>query len=804
MQPTPAPLPTRPAPRRVPAAAALLLAAGLLAFGGLHARAQQGAATVIIPRKTDPNQLISFSFQQASVDDILRFLADATGKIVYKDPAVTGTFTIRNQSRITIAEALEHVGFIFSLRGYSLVENERALIVTTQQEGRTRRSGKFSQGKDLSVIPRGSEIITHLFPLNTVDAAILRQELTPLFPANTGIIIANADTNSLLVIDEADNVRRIGEIILRLDRDLADEITVEVIRLRFADATEVSNYLSDLFRPEPVQQGAPAGVPPGIQIPGQPGQPGQPGGAQPAAQRGALSQLRGRVRFAADQRSNSLLVYASPANIRSIKQLVDQIDVNLAPRTEYRIVALQYADATALAEQINLLLDGGATSRPTGGGGFGPFGGFGGFGGAFGGNQGNRAAAADEFAVVPDVRTNSLIITGPIDSVGGLEDLVRKLDTPSQVTSVVRTFQLKNAIASEVANTLRSLFQGVQQQGGGVGFGLFGAGGARGQIPPNSPLDLLRQVTIVANDQTNQLLISGPAQTFPVIETLLKEEEGGLDRRLPQVFIEVIIADVTLDDTMKWGVEWTAVSGRNALGTDFGLTSPTADNSGFRYSILSKNFQATLRALRDTNKLRIVSTPHVMVTDNSPALISIGEQIPYAGETTITNGVAQSSVQFQDVAITLNVTPHISPGRHILMDIDQVVNSLIEFVEVSPGQRAPRTTSRRAGTTVIVQNDQTVVLGGIISNNDQKRVNKVPILGDIPLLGQLFRNTTRTKGRTELVVFLTPHIVAEPEDADKLRDYERQRLQVDPIRNLEAPFTRPPDITPDDVRRRRR
>jgi general secretion pathway protein D len=604
---------------------------------------------------------------------------------------------------------------------------------------------------------------------------------------------ANSDTNSLVVVDEADTIRRIAQIINQLDRDLTDEITFEVIRLKFADATEVARYMTDLFRPEDQTQGGARPAQP------QPGFPGaQPGAAQPAA-RSNLAQLRGRVRFAADARSNSLVVYASPANLKVIHQLVDQLDVNLAPRTEYRIVPLKYADATSLADQLNQLISPNATTGNRTG--F-PFGGFGGFGGGAGAGTAQRTGdqGLQEYRVVPDVRTNSLIITAPVDAVNALEALVRQLDTPSQVKDVVRVFQLQNAIASEVATTIQNLFQGTQGQGN-LGFGLFGAGN-RTQIPPNSPLDLLRQVTIVANDQTNQLLISGPAQTFPVIEELLRTDTG-LDRRLPQVFIEVLIADITLDKETKFGIEWNAISGTSVFGTNFGLNTPTTDSTGFKYSIVSKNLQATLRALRTTDNIKIISTPHVMVTDNSPALVTIGESIPYAGSTTITNGIAQTSTSFQDVAITLNVTPHISPGNHILMDIDQQVNSLIQFITVAPGQTAPETTSRRAGTTVIVQNNQTVVLGGIISNNRQRNVQKIPVLGDLPLLGSLFRSTDNHDTRTELVVFLTPHIVRENEAADEIREYERNRLQVDPLKSLDAPFHKPLELNPQDLRYRR-
>ncbi|HTE17524.1 MAG TPA: secretin N-terminal domain-containing protein, partial [Armatimonadota bacterium] len=768
-----------------------LLSATLLIgtlFVGIGSRAlAQGTPLVIVPKRANPNQLISFSFQQADIDDVLRFLADASGKMVFKDSSVATAVTIRNQSQIPVARAIRLVQTILALKGFALTETEDALIVTTTADARARRSTRVSAGRDIAGIPEGKEIITHIFPLRGADAVRLREELQGLFPGGTTAIVANADTNSLVVVDEADNVRRIAQIITLLDRDLTDEITVEVIRLTYADATEVARYMTELFRADETTR--PQGQ---QQQPFGPGGPGGPGAAAAAGARSGLAQLRGRVRFAADTRSNSLIVYASPANIKTVKTIIDQLDVNLAPRTEYRILELKYADATGLADQLNQLLDPNATGN-RGGAGF-----FAGFGGGNNQRPAGQERGLQEFRVVPDVRTNSLIVTAPVDGVETLENLVKQLDRPSQVEDVVRVFQLQNAIASETATTLRSLFQGTQQQGG-FGFALFGAG-QRGQIPPNSPLDLLRQVTIVPNDQTNQLLISGPSQTFPVIEELLRTDEGGLDRRLPQVFIEVVIADITLDERTKFGIEFNAMAGTSSVGTNFGLTAPNADTGGFRYSILSRNFQATLQALRANDKVRIVSTPHVMVTDNSPALVTIGESIPYAGQTTITNGVAQTSVEFQEVAITLNVTPHISPGNNILMDIDQVVNSLLEFITVAPGQLAPRTTSRRAGTTVIVEDNQTVVLGGIISNNDQRRVNKVPLLGDIPILGQFFRNTEKSRGRTELVVFLTPHIVRDPKDAEDIRKYERSRLQVDPLKQLNAPFSKPLDFDEKDLR----
>src|SRR5688500_16685040 len=318
--------------RFLPLLAATVLSAGLLVGFGSQALAQ-GTPLVVVPRRADPNQLISFSFRQADIDDVLRFLADASGKIVFKDSSVVTSVTITNQSRIPVAQASRLVGQFLALKGYALVETPEALIVTTREQG-IQGPTKVSAGRELAAIPEGREIITHIIPLLSADAVRLREELTPLFPATGHTrIISHGDTNSLVIVGEADNVRRILQLVLLLDRSVQDEITVEVIRLKVADATEMARYLTELFRPETNQGAAPQP---------QPGQPGQPGGA--AGGRSTLAQLRGRVRFAADTRSNSLIVYASPANIRAVKELVEQLDVNLTPRTEYRIIPLQYAD----------------------------------------------------------------------------------------------------------------------------------------------------------------------------------------------------------------------------------------------------------------------------------------------------------------------------------------------------------------------------------------------------------------------------------------------------------------------------
>src|SRR5688500_12121789 len=181
--------------RFLPLLAATVLSAGLLVGFGSQALAQ-GTPLVVVPRRADPNQLISFSFRQADIDDVLRFLADASGKIVFKDSSVQTSVTIQNQSRIPVAQAIRLVGEFLALTGYSLVETPDALIVQTRQQG-IEGPQKVSSGRDLASIPQGREIITHIIPIQSADAVRLREELTPLFPATGNTrIVANGDTNS--------------------------------------------------------------------------------------------------------------------------------------------------------------------------------------------------------------------------------------------------------------------------------------------------------------------------------------------------------------------------------------------------------------------------------------------------------------------------------------------------------------------------------------------------------------------------------------------------------------------------------
>jgi general secretion pathway protein D len=494
---------------------------------------------------------------------------------------------------------------------------------------------------------------------------------------------------------------------------------------------------------------------------------------------GGLLDVMGEVKIVAEKRTNSLFVAASADNMKSIKEIVAKVDVNLQPEIEARIVPLKYADPQTLSDQINQLYEGTDQFSRRGGGLFGrmfsPFG----FGGGFG-RSGQETTGLAGNRVVPDLRTRSLVVTADADNMKQIADLITQLDVSAEVQTVVKAIPLENAVADSVAETVSNLIQGSTRGGGFFSFLLMGS---RNNTGGQAPLDQLRDVNVVADSPTNTILLTGPPETFQTLEQLIEQ----LDRRVPQVYIEVLIADVTLGDTDRLGVEWSLID-KNLLG--HGSASGTAGTAweglaaaatGLSYSLISNSIQGFMRTLETRSDVEILSSPNIIASDNTPATISIGESIPYQESTReTTGGSIQQTVAFIDVSNTLEVTPHVNQRERISLEVSQTVDALISFDEKL---LAPRIAKREANTTVEVRDGQTIIIGGIIAEQKSVTIQGVPILRKIPILGRLFEDKKRENSRSELLVFLTPHIIMDDEQVDALTEAQSGRLSTDPLEN---------------------
>lgn len=276
-----------------------------------------------------------------------------------------------------------------------------------------------------------------------------------------------------------------------------------------------------------------------------------------------------------------------------------------------------------------------------------------------------------------------------------------------------------------------------------------------------------RDGNLVADERTNSLVITDMASN---IRRLLKLIES-LDVRTPQVLIEALIMEVTLTDEIKLGIEWNhdlafkrdghSFSGKAEQG--FSLSSIITE--GFKYSVLRGDgkLSAMLQALSTDKNVNILSTPHIMTMNNQPATIRVGEEVPVLTQTrNIQGGETIRSFDYKSVAIELEVTPRVNQDREVFMKVHPLVKKILG---VNAELNAPILANREAQTSVIVKDGETVVIGGLMKDDRSSAESKVPILGDIPLLGYLFKRRSSTREKTELLVFITPRVVMGSEEA---------------------------------------
>ena len=382
-----------------------------------------------------------------------------------------------------------------------------------------------------------------------------------------------------------------------------------------------------------------------------------------------------------------------------------------------------------------------------------------------------------EVSVVGDERTNSLIVTTTSQQMESMGQLIKQLDRDvadyEQDTMVI---PLENAEAANLEQVLSELFETTtfeQRRGRTTTSARGGAMGTAAETIETAR-GLAGNVKVVAEETTNSLIITTYKRNFPAVEKLIKE----LDVMLPQVLIEVKIVEVTLDDDTKFGIEWmwehtTSVGGENYLksgSTAFGLADEVF---GLKYGILSDTLETLLMALEKNTKVNILETPRILTLDNHEAVINIGQEVPYLESTqeTATGGVL-TSYDFRDVGVILTVLPRINKSGTVTMDVNQQINSLIEFTLFN----APVIAKREAIASVTVKDGHTMIIGGIIQDNKTETVHKVPILGSIPFIGGLFKRQESKIEKTELMVFITPHIVRTPEEADEITRKQQSNL----------------------------
>jgi len=289
----------------------------------------------------------------------------------------------------------------------------------------------------------------------------------------------------------------------------------------------------------------------------------------------------------------------------------------------------------------------------------------------------------------------------------------------------------------------------------------------------------------VAEPTNNALLVSASPRYFEQVSEMIDQ----LDQPQRQVLIQVLLAEVTLDGNSDQGIDWAvsrdfipdASFPNDESGNDFSAGSSFGSDSGsalggLTATITNGDVDFILRAMQSDGKLEILSRPQILAADNQPATIDIGQRVPFVtGSSYNERGNLVNSFSYEQVGVQLSVTPRISPDGLVKLDVEPTISSLsTSSVPISEGFNVPVINNRSASTMVSVQDGQTVVMGGLISTQDNVRETKIPLLGDIPYLGVAFKRTKKIRSRTELLIIMTPQVIETPEEIEK---YSRESIE---------------------------
>ena len=475
------------------------------------------------------------------------------------------------------------------------------------------------------------------------------------------------------------------------------------------------------------------------------------------------------------QNNNTLVITDYASNLQRIERIIDSIDQPSG--TDPILIPLRYASALDVAQAVNRLF---ADAAQTPG-----------------------AAGADttqRMMIVADTRSNSLLARSDNPSrLARLRSLVAMLDSPTSAGGNIHVVHLKNAEAVKIAETLRAIYLGETALAAPRAPTTIGAPpGASPMTTPLSPSVSAQTAPgspgiIQADAATNSIIINAPDAIYNNLRAALDK----LDVRRAQVYVEALIAEITADKAAEFGIQWQDLSGIGRTttqpfgGTNFGTTgqnilgvaaAPATVGQGLNIGVIKGtvtlpggaqllNLGLLVRALEADNNANILSTPTLLTLDNEEARIVIGQNVPFITGSYAVTAAAATPTPFQtierkDVGLTLRIRPQISEGGTVRLQIYQEVSSVIETV--LPNSAGPTTNKRAVESAVLVDDGQIVVIGGLIQDAVRDGVQKVPVLGDLPVLGALFQYNTRSRTKTNLMVFLRPTVLRDSRGADTL------------------------------------
>lgn len=462
-----------------------------------------------------------------------------------------------------------------------------------------------------------------------------------------------------------------------------------------------------------------------------------------------------------DAKRNYLVLAGTAQDLRSMREAISVFDVDWMRGQSVALHPLKTARPADLAQELETI---------------------------FGVKEGSGI-----IRFVPNDRLNSiLVITSRASYLERASQWIAKLDNlAGNSKEELFVYQIQNRPAKELAEVLQSVLSGRSSIGDAAGSSVapdltqvsVGDGDTSGPDPErfgpvsSSGGNQDKVPSIVADVENNALLISTTAREYERIERILQQ----LDVLPIQVMLEAVIAEVRLNDELKYGIRWAIQSGSvkfNFTGLEDGNVEALP---GAGFSFQTPSVQATLNALSSITDVNIISSPNVLALNNQPAVLQVGDQVPIVTQQSTATGAPNApvinSVTLKDTGIILSVLPRINKSGRVLLDIEQEVSNVVPTT--TSGIDSPTIQQRKLQTKVLVNDGEAVALGGLIQEQNSVKRSQTPILGDIPVVGNLFKQKTDQIARTELIIFIRPRVIRDIHEARDVTAEFRKRLQLD-------------------------
>jgi type II secretion system protein D len=744
-------------------------------FEGMAGNSETFKAPTIIPDPRSNALLIAGSrdtMERAA--DVLKRLDVEAGP----QTAVFKVYTLKHGSSTQLAPRMQE---LFDSRKEG-DDTQRTPIVILADE--SSNSVVCSASRDdheiitglLTLLDKPSNIAKQfeIFPLKLAKAAKVAESLESLFKSQAeggggagrvDAIAAQADerTNSIIVWASPAQMTNIAEVVARLDTSApAVDMMVKVIQLKQALAEDFSKLLEETIVGEDAGgDDEKAVIVSFLEKDGQ-------------GREVIRKLLRQDIKIKPDPRTNSLMVMAPSDSMAMLESMIRDFDKIRPITSEIRLFPLINSDAKTMVEQLTEIFktesqgEGITPSQPV-------------FGSDAEGLD--LASVGQELRFAADPRTNTLIAAGAPVYLTMVEDLVRYLDSQEAESRTADVYQAKFRPASEIAKAVEGFNEKEIK--------VLGEGDTEESIARRQDRQISVESVGEAEKGSSSLLVGtskrGYQRTMELIENL--------DRPEPQVMISVLIAEVTLSDQVDLGIEIAgqdlhfsedAVVGPNGIvqGEDFDYVTGTDLGAaglglgGFNFTITGEDFSFLFRALQQDSRLEVLSRPILMVRNGEEGKITIADQVPIVESSQLSDtGQTQSTIGREDVGIVLTATPHISPDGYVTIEMKQEISNLSgQNIQLTEGVSSPVFQTREVETNVTIRDGETVVIGGLIQSNESQGENKVPILGDIPLLGLLFRTNSVSNRKTELLVVLTVDVLRTDQDVHQMSVEQRDKF----------------------------